>query len=202
MARGLFLCRREEESTTLAEALEIKKNGNSWLLAAFELAIETSLRQAIIFKLKCIATPAATGCTAVLPTITQCTATPSTAGCVVVLPTLAECTLTPSLTGCSAILPTLAQCASDPGLVGCGTTAPTAIQTGAAEDVQQLSNVTIVSLNTSNNTLLPSLTQVGLSGTQGGNEVGDHDLSEGNGNSGTANARTTSNAPLKKLYCN
>ncbi|MDD2308233.1 MAG: filamentous hemagglutinin N-terminal domain-containing protein [Desulfuromonadaceae bacterium] len=72
----------------------------------------------------CTSTPATPGCAVVLPSLATCTANPATAGCTVVLPSLATCTVTPALPGCTAVLPTLTACTSTPSLPGCSAVLP------------------------------------------------------------------------------
>jgi len=151
---------------------------------------------------QCTAMPTAAGCVAVLPTIAQCTAMPTAAGCAAVLPTIAQCTATPTLAGCSAILPSLAQCALNPALAGCSTPTPPSSQIGSSEGVQQISDVSIASLNISIDTLLSGLNQGGSAGAQGSTEAGGSDSSKSDSNSSMTNIGATSNVTPKKLYCN
>ncbi|MBW4054231.1 MAG: S-layer family protein, partial [Proteobacteria bacterium] len=72
----------------------------------------------------CTVTPTAPGCSVILPTIATCISSPATAGCSAVLPTVATCTATPSAAGCSVVLPAITSCATDPTAPGCSVVLP------------------------------------------------------------------------------
>ncbi|WP_341916651.1 hypothetical protein, partial [Polaromonas sp. YR568] len=79
----------------------------------------------------CIASPATSGCSAVLPTLSQCVNAPTTAGCSVVLPSLATCVAAPVTAGCVSVLPTFTQCIGTPTLAGCAAVLPSLAQCSA-----------------------------------------------------------------------
>lgn len=89
----------------------------------------------------CVAAPNIAGCAAVLPTFTQCIGTPALTGCTVVLPTVMQCTASPALQGCNVVLPTLAQCAVSSGLQGCSVVLPTLAQCVASRGLAGCSAV-------------------------------------------------------------
>lgn len=124
---------------------------------------------------RCIASPAAAGCSAVLPSLSQCVNAPTTAGCSVVLPSLGACVVAPVTAGCVSVLPTFTQCIGTPTLAGCAVVLPSLPQCSANPALQGC-NVVLPSLSqcAANPTLqgcgavLPSLAQCTASpGLQG-----------------------------------
>ncbi len=73
---------------------------------------------------QCIANPALSGCSSVLPSLDSCTANPGQTGCSVVLPSLDACVKAPATPGCSAVLPTLDSCTANPSQPGCSAVLP------------------------------------------------------------------------------
>lgn len=104
----------------------------------------------------CIASPATSGCAAVLPTLSQCVNAPTTAGCSGVLPTLATCVVAPVTAGCTSVLPTFTQCIGTPTLAGCAAVLPSLPQCSANPALQGC------------NVVLPSLSQCSANPTLSG----------------------------------
>jgi filamentous hemagglutinin family protein len=152
---------------------------------------------------QCMSTPTVAGCSAVLPTLAECAATPGIPGCSLVLPTLAQCAQSPGGLGCSAVLPAPLKNAEQiltvdtngnvtvtlyslltavQNAVGGSPSTGLSTSTPASESdpVEQASNVSINTLNTTNSTV-------------GGGGTGNSAKTNGSG--------TNAGGNQKKIYC-